>query len=123
MIATIFAIVLGGNVLFAAILAISLIGLMELYRTIKINKSLLAIFGYLACIAFDFMILFKAEENNMLLFIVFLLLLLLIYVFSFPKYKVEDVSIVFYGLFYVAVMLSFIYKVRILEDGVRLFLV
>ncbi len=120
MIATTAAVVLGGNVLFSAILAISLIGMMELYRIIKINKTLLAIIGYVAGILFNFLIWFQIEEYQMLFFIVFLLTLLLIYVASFPKYKVEEVSMVFFGLFYVAVMLSFIYKVRMLEDGVRL---
>lgn len=120
MIATITAVVLGGNVLFAAILAISLIGMMELYRIIKINKSVLAIVGYVAGILFNLMIWFQKEEYQMLFFIVFLLTLLLLYVIFFPKFKVEEVSMVFFGLFYVAIMLSFIYKVRMLEDGIRL---
>ncbi len=120
MIATITCIVLGGRVLFGAILAISLIGMMELYRTVKLDKSLPAAFGYAACIIFDFLIYYNAEQYNMLLIITFLLLLLLIYVFSYPKYRTEEVSMIFYGLFYVAVMLSFIYKVRVYEEGARL---
>lgn len=117
MIVAIITIVLGGNVLFATIMAISLIGMMELYRTINLNKTLLGILGYVVCIVLDFMILLQWEQYNMLLFIVFLLLLMLIYVFSFPKYKTEEVTLVFFGLFYVAVMLSYVYKVRMLEDG------
>lgn len=117
MIITIATIVLGGKVLFGMVLAISLIGIMELYRTIKINKSLLGIVGYLACIALDFMILYHYEQYNMVLFIAFLIILLLIYVFTFPKYRTEQVAIVFLGLFYVGVMLSYLYKVRVVEDG------
>ncbi|WP_313129096.1 phosphatidate cytidylyltransferase [Anaerocolumna sp.] len=120
MLITITTIVLGGNVLFGTVLAISLIGMMELYRTIKINKSLLGIIGYLACIALDFLILYQYEQYNMVLFIAFLLILLLIYVFTFPKYSSEQVSIVFLGLFYVGVMLSYLYKVRVIEDGAYL---
>lgn len=120
MIITIATIVLGGKVLFGIVLAISLIGMMELYRTVKINKSLLGIVGYLACIALDFMILYHYEQYNMVLFIAFLIILLLIYVVTFPKYHADQVAIVFLGLFYVGVMLSYLYKVRIVEDGAYL---
>lgn len=120
MIITITTILLGGNVLFCTVLAISLIGMMELYRTVNLNKSLLGIVGYIACIALDLMILFHYEQYNMVLFIAFLLALLLIYVFTFPKYRSEQVAIVFLGLFYVAVMLSYLYKVRVIEDGAYL---
>lgn len=120
MIVTIITIVLGSNVLFATIMAISLIGMMELYRTIKINKTLLGSLGYLACILLDFLILFQLEQYNMFLFIAFLLVLMLIYVFSYPKYRAEEVSMVFFGFFYVAIMLSYVYKVRMLDGGILL---
>ncbi|MGB8453688.1 MAG: phosphatidate cytidylyltransferase [Anaerocolumna sp.] len=107
----------GGNVLFALILTISLIGMMELYRIFKIHKSIIGFMGYAAATVFDSLILFKLEENNMLFIIVFLLLLMLLYVFSYPKFVIEEVAVVFLGLFYVAVMLSFVYKVRMLDDG------
>jgi len=116
LIVAISTIVLGGNVLFATIMTISLIGMMELYRTVKLNKSL-GILGYVACIVLDLLILFQLEQFNMLLFITFLLLLMMIYVFAFPKYRAEEIAVVFFGLFYVAVMLSFVYKVRMLDDG------
>lgn len=120
MLITITTIMLGGKVLFGTVLAISLIGMMELYRTIKMNKSLLGILGYLACIALDFLILYQYEQYNMGLFMAFLIILLSIYVFAFPKYSTEQVAIVFLGLFYVGVMLSYLYKVRVVEDGAYL---
>ncbi len=120
MIVTIITIVLGGNVLFATIMAISLIGMMELYRTIKLNKTLLGSLGYLACILLDFLILFQLDQFYMFLFIGFLLILMLIYVFSYPKYRAEEVSMVFFGFFYVAIMLSYVYKVRMLDGGILL---
>ncbi|QHQ62469.1 phosphatidate cytidylyltransferase [Anaerocolumna sedimenticola] len=109
--------ILGGNVLFSAILAISLIGMMELYRTIKLNKSLIAILGYVAAVLFDLIIKFHMEKYNMLFIILFLLLLMMVYVFTYPRYHIEEISIIFFGLFYVAVMLSFVYQVRMLTDG------
>ncbi|WMJ88038.1 phosphatidate cytidylyltransferase [Anaerocolumna sp. MB42-C2] len=109
--------ILGGDVLFSAILAISLIGMMELYRTMKLNKSLIAILGYSAAVLFDLIIKFHMDKYNMLFIILFLLLLMMIYVFTYPKYHVEEISMIFFGLFYVAVMLSFVYQVRMLNDG------
>lgn len=110
-------VILGGNVLFATLFVISLIGLMELYRVIKLNKALPGILGYLAGIAFYMLLYFNLQQFYMLLFIAFLLLLLVVYVFLFPKYTSEQIAIVFLGLFYVSVMLSYIYQVRMLNDG------
>jgi phosphatidate cytidylyltransferase len=114
------AVVLGGNILFAVIMAISLIGMMELYRIVKVNNSILGIVGYLACILFDFIILLHYESYELLLLVSFLLLIMITYVFTYPKYQIEAVAIVFFGLFYVAVMLSFVYKVRMLTGGALL---
>lgn len=117
---TIFTVVFGGNVLFGAILIISIIGLTELYKILKIESTLLGMAGYVASILFDFMILFQYESYVMVLIIGYLMVLMFIYVFSFPKYNSEQVTLAFFGLFYVSVMLDYIYRVRMLEDGLLL---
>ena len=43
-----------------------------------------------------------------------------VYVFSYPKYEAKDVMAVFFGMFYVAMMLSYVYQIRMLENGVYL---
>ena len=53
----------------------------------------------------------------MLMSIAFLMILMTIYVFTFPKYKTEEVTVAFFGVFYVAVMLSYLYQVRVMADG------
>ena len=40
-----------------------------------------------------------------------------VYVFSFPRYEAKQVMACFFALVYVAVMLSYIYKTRILPGG------
>lgn len=110
-------VILGGNVLFAAVLIISLIGMMELYRIVKINRNLPGILGYAAGVVFYFLIYFQIQKYQMLLFTIFLILLMFVYVFKFPKYKTEQITISYFGLFYVAIMLSYIYQVRILDHG------
>ena len=64
-------------------------------------------------------------EYLMLLTILFLVALMAVYVFSFPRYRAEQVMTVFFGLFYVAVMLSYIYQTRMLpeEGGVIVWLI
>ena len=49
--ATIF---LGGDVLFATLLIISLIGVSELYKVVKIEKAPLGIVGYIGVVAYYF---------------------------------------------------------------------
>lgn len=109
--------VLGGNILFGTILLISLIGMMEFYRAVGLHKTVLAYAGYLAAILFDVLIYFKYENYNILLANTLLIVLMLLYVFLYPKYKIGQITNIFFGLFYVAVMLSFIYKVRMSNDG------
>ena len=49
--------------------------------------------------------------------IVSMILILFVYVFGYPKYHAEQVMAAFFGVVYVAVMLSFIYLTRNLPDG------
>ena len=114
---TILFVVLGGDVLFAAMGIVSLIGMMELYRIVNIHKTLPGILGYLAGIIYYVLLYFKQQEHLVMFFILYLLLLMMLYVLQFPKFNTEQIAIAFLGLFYVSVMLSYIYQVRILEDG------
>lgn len=114
---TIAVILLGGDVLFAVVLAISIIGMTELYKTVNLQKASLGITGYIAAVTYFGLLRFGLAEYNNFLFIAFLLALMVLYVVYYPKYKMEEITTVFFGLFYVAVMLSFIYQVRMLTDG------
>ena len=111
-------IITGGNVLLSVMGIISLIGMFELYRVFQMEKSLAAVVGYLAAIAFYLNLYFGFFTDPMILPMLFLILLLAVYVFSFPRYRAEQVMTVFFGLFYVAVMLSFIYLSRSLTGGI-----
>lgn len=119
-IVAIVTITFGGNVLFATTLIISLIGLSEMYNVLNIRNSLIAYTGYAATIAFYAFIRFGMEKHLMPLFIAFLLVVMAVYVFTFPKYTCDKAVFVFFGLFYVSVMLSYIYQLRMMEDGIYL---
>lgn len=112
----------GGNILLAGLGIISLIGVFELYRVMKIQNKLLGFVGYLMAALYYLHLYFAPENSDQLifLFILTLILLLAVYVFYFPAYGTEQVMTAFFGLFYVPVMLSYIYQCRILEGGVYL---
>lgn len=110
-------IVLGGNFLYATLFVISLIGMYELYRIIKIHKALPGYLGYAAGISYYIMLYFGLQEYLLMLFIAFLMLLMFTYVFGFPKYTTEQIAVGFFGLFYVSIMLSYIYQVRTVSNG------
>lgn len=114
---TIAVVVLGGDILFAVLFLISFIGMTELYRIVKIDRAFPGILGYMAGITFYLLLYFDLGQYQMILFISYLILLMFAYVFGFPRFTTEQISVAFFGLFYVGIMLSYIYQVRMLEDG------
>ena len=110
-------IISGGYVTLFSLLGISLIGMFELYRVFKLEKTPLAYISYAMAILFYVSRLFAGVVEPMALIMLFLILLMFVYVFSYPKYEAKDVMAIFFGLFYVAVMLSYVYQIRVLENG------
>lgn len=108
----------GSWYLYLLCLGISLIGMYELYRIIGKEKSLLAGVGYLSSVLYYACIVFGYEQYGMLVIVFCFMAVMSIYVFTFPKYNSQDVMLVFFGLIYVTVMLSYICKVRMMEDGI-----
>lgn len=108
---------LGGYVLFTVLGIISLIGLSELYKVVDVHNKVLGVTGYIAALAYYAVLFFGHMEYVTMLAILFLVLTMAVYVFAFPNFRAEQVMTVFFGLFYVAVMLSYIYQTRNLPDG------
>lgn len=113
-------IITGGNVLLATMAIVSLIGMFELYRVFKVEKSLPAFVGYGVAIVYYLDLLWGFLPDKMIIPIVYLIVLLAVYVFSYPKFKADQIMAIFFGLFYVAMMLSFLYQTRMLERGAYL---
>ena len=113
-------IITGGEVLLFSTLVISCIGMFELYRVFHVEKSILAAVGYIAAIVFYCDLQWNFIPDRMMLFMGFMILLMFVFVFAYPKYHASEVMAVFFGLFYVAVMLSFVYQIRTLERGLYL---
>ena len=110
-------IIAGGDILLFGLLAVSLIGLYELYRVFHIEKSLLGFAGYAGAavyylnLGFPFLSVFEVFVLGLLI------VLMAVYVLSFPKYQADQVFAGFVGVFYVAVMLSCVYQARALPRG------
>lgn len=113
-------IISGGEVLLFSTLAISCIGMFELYRVFSVEKSLLAAAGYLSAILFYCNLEWHFLPDILMLFMGFMILLMFIYVLTYPKFKADQVLAVFFGVFYVAVMLSYVYQIRTLKNGLYL---
>ena len=107
----------GGNVLFGLLVVISLIGLSELYKVVEVRNKVLGFAGYAGALAYYGLLYFGRMEDMMALTILFLIVVMAVYVLAFPAYRAEQVMTVFFGLFYVAVMLSYVYQTRMLPEG------
>lgn len=102
----------GGNLLFCMCAILSICGLIELFQVFQLANSRLAYIGYLLTIFYYIIIIFYRSTGILLFLILLLLLLLIFYVFSYPKFSIKQVSLIFFGIIYVAVTFSFIYLIR-----------
>lgn len=107
----------GGVLLYCVTAAISLIGMFELYRVMGIEKKAPGIAGYLACLGYYGLVWFEGQHYVTLLAIAALMVLMSIYVFTFPKYGTEQITVAFFGIFYLGIMLSYLYQVWAMADG------
>lgn len=110
-------IIMGGNILLSGLFVISVIGLFELYRVFHMETSLLGIIGYLAAAVYYLNCAIRFIPETEIFVLGVLILMMAAYVLKFPDYKAEQVLAGFTGIFYVAVMLSCIYRTRMMEAG------
>lgn len=124
MVIALVTLITGGNLLFFVLLLISLIGMTELYKVFGIEKKPPGIIGYIAAAAYYGLLYFEAQLPGdklnwfMLLFMALLICEMASLVFAYPKYNTQQIFAAFFGVLYVAVMLSFIYRTRLLDGGV-----
>ena len=113
-------IITGGYLLLAVCGIISLIGLRELYKVFKIEKTLLGHIGYIATVVFYLNLVFGFIPEMMMFAIALLIVCMCAYVFRYPKFHASQVMAAFFGVFYVAVMISYVYQTRSLTGGLFL---
>lgn len=111
------AIIPGGTVLFVANMLISLVGVYELYKVVGLERTLPGITGYVATLCYYALLFTGKTQYVTILIVVFLIVLLAQYVFMFPEYQTEQISNAIMCMLYAGVLLSYIYLVRIGENG------
>ena len=98
----------------------------ELYKVFHIEKKAPGIVGYIFAILYYGLLYFKpllpGESLNwfVMLFMAFLICQMAVLVSAYPKYNTQQIFAGFFGTFYVAVMLSYIYQTRNLPGGIFL---
>ena len=113
-------IISGGYILFFTLLAVSLIGMSELYKAMNVQNEknyLLAAAGYAGAVLYYAAVLLDFQRYGVLAIIFGLVLIMFVYVFAYPEYEAKQVMPTLFGIVYVAVMLSFIYLTRCLPGG------
>ena len=124
MVIALVTLITGGELLFAVLLLISLIGMSELYKVFSIERKAPGIVGYIFAVLYYALVYFEPQLSGekltwfMMLFMSYLICLMAVLVFAYPRYNTQQIFAAFFGLFYVAVMLSYIYQTRILPGGV-----
>ena len=108
----------GGQVLLVALFMISLIGLYELYKVMKFENEHLAYIGYIASFIWYVNIdtkqspLFNIHVPELMILSIVVVALLLVFVINYPKYTATQLFSAIFGIFYIPVMISFIFKTR-----------
>ncbi len=118
--AAVVLLVLGGPVLAAGLFVISVIGMSELYRaagTQKGGPNLLTAAAFAGAAAL-YLLMYLGYDRIMIGVIsACLILILAVYVFTWPVFRSDQVMAAMFGLVYVALSLSFIYRIRLMENG------
>ena len=110
------AIFAGGTVVLVLLGILALIGVHELYKAEKMEKSPAAFAGYLAVLVYYAMLYLGLIEYMLLFMVAFLILLFLVMIVTYPKVHPKEIMMSFFGVGYVAFLLSFVYQARILDD-------
>ena len=106
--------------MFFTLLAVSLIGMRELYKAMKVQDekaNLLVYAGYAGAAIYYVAVLLDFGRYGTLAIIFGLVLIMFVYVFTYPEFEAKQVMPAMFGIVYVAVMLSFICLTRALPGG------
>ena len=111
----------GGNIWFLVVSLLSLIGLYELYKTMRIERTLPGWIGCITTTLYCILLHEKAGGNftgdPFMAVIAGFLVICAVYVFTFPKFKADQIAFSVFGLIYVPVLMMHLYQMRELPDG------
>ncbi len=116
--------IVGGPVLLAALLALSLIGLHEFYSVLesgKLHQPLRYIgMGAAACL-YLCLFFFKDQfwNGHLMMYVITIMMILLmaLCIATYPKRSVTDAALTMFGVIYVAVLFAYVYLLRTSPNG------
>lgn len=111
--------ILGGPVFLALVTLISLLGVYEFYRMVKMQGTVLLYASMAMCFGLNLLLFAKTEFADAVP-VLGLLLLMGLYVVRYPRFSAKEIFAAYTGFVYAAVLLSFLYRVRIEENGILL---
>lgn len=121
--AILFGAVAGGKItMFLLSLLITIGGLFELYRVVDVHKSALGIVGYVLALSYYCLLWFDKMEYLQYFCVACGILIMFTYVCSFKTRTAKQAAFTLLGIFYVAIPISYMYKIRLLENGIYVFI-
>ncbi|MBR3646454.1 MAG: phosphatidate cytidylyltransferase [Lachnospiraceae bacterium] len=110
-------IILGGDVLIITLGLVSIEGLIEINRVFGIEKAVVGWISYVVAVAYYVLVRFDMSQYTTYLLVGLLIALMFVYVFKYPDIDTESIMAAMFGMIYVAIMLSYIYFVRMDDNG------
>lgn len=117
----------GDYILCGLLALVSLGGIREFYQAMgshskelsKARLDIISMVGYAATLALYVSLYFyKSESAIMIVMLCSCLVAMCVYVFTYPQYRPVDFVSCVYGILYVPVMMSTIYLIRLMDNGV-----
>jgi len=112
------ALFIGDWYLYLLCLGISLAGIYELYKVVGIQNNIMGFLGYLTTILYYICVKQNIENFDMLILVFAFMAIMTVYVMTFPQYNTSQMMTAFVGIVYISLFISYIYKIRLLNDGI-----
>lgn len=112
----------GGITMFILAAFITGMGLFELYRVVGIHNKALGITGYVLSAGFYAMLWFDKLNYLDYFCVAAGILFMFVYVCTFKTMRAKQAAFGILGIFYVAIPISYIYRIRIMENGIFIFI-
>lgn len=107
----------GGALLFLCMMCISMVGLFELYRVVRMEKEPIGFIGYAGGAAYYALLWLNERTYGLPVLIGVMMALMAVFVITYPRYRTEQVTVGLFGILYTVVMFSYVYRVRVMNDG------
>lgn len=112
----------GGTTMFILAAIITALGLYELYKVVGIEKKALGICGYILAASFYTMLWFDKLQYLEYFCVASGILTMFVYVCRFKTTRAKQAAFSLLGIYYVAIPISYIYRIRIMEKGIFIFI-